>query len=113
MCWPEVEAQTGRWWENRGWTLQRKTNELLGYYIFHNSIKKDLTASEQTYEHVSSAEQKVCGKEGDPVEGERPHTVWVANQVKYPDQHTTQAEIHWSAVHYDPISGPAMKTTWN
>lgn len=62
-----------------------------------------LNDSEQTYEYVSSTEQKVGREEGDPIEGERPHTLWVADQVKHPDQHTTQAEIHRSAVHDDPV----------
>jgi len=74
----------------------------------HNSINGGLTElalndSEQTYEHVSSTEQKVGREEGDPIEGERQHTVQIADQVKHPDEHTTQAEIHRSAVHDDPV----------
>lgn len=56
-----------------------------------------------TYEEVSSAEQEVCGEEGDPVEGERQQPTRSTPQVKDQHQHAAQAEVGGPAVHDDPV----------
>lgn len=42
-------------------------------------------------------------EEGNSIEGERLQVAGTAGEVKDPDQHTAQAEIHRSAVHDDPV----------
>lgn len=45
----------------------------------------------------------MCREEGDAVEGEGLHAAGAPRQVKDPDHHTAQAEVHRSTVHDDPV----------
>lgn len=45
----------------------------------------------------------MCREEGDAIESEGLQASRASRQVKDPDHHAAQAEVHWTTVHDDPV----------
>jgi len=56
-----------------------------------------------TNQHVPHTQEKVCGEEGDAIEGEGLQASRAPRQVKDPDHRTAQAEVDRPTVHDDPV----------
>lgn len=62
-----------------------------------------VTFEKPTNKHISDTKQEVCREEGDSIEGERLQAARASREVKDPDHHTAQAEVHRPTVHNDPV----------